>query len=536
MNASLPTGRAVTSGAAIFLVLTLAGQARAQQEPVGSETAPSASSAAAPEAAASPEVSAEASTSSEEVATDSASDGGASSGGGLFESSSGSDLGSGLSSLGFELGGYVRGAAFIGPVPGKRQTELKAAYGEFALQLRTPKESFGDGYADVRFRYGTQDGSNQLAIDLHEAYVNAYMGPIDLRLGQQIIVWGRSDAFSPTNNLTSADLRIRSPQEDDKRQGNLSARAFLNLNPVRIEGVWLPVYRATEFPPVELPDPVHFGEDVYPPPKLANGTLAGRVHLNIPAFEMSLSYVRGYAPLPGLAYNRAVIQTDPSGKHQDNQILISRVAYRQQVFGVDFATTLGDVMGLKAEGAFRLPNGWETHINVPKPDIQYVLGLDKTIGEFSMIAQYMGRYVLSWKNYPDKPADTDGFQSIVEPDDLDPSKNAYDEAKANKISDGVNTELAYRNQGIFQQRAQLQHLASVRLELLTLHDTLSISALGMMNFTTQEWLAFPKVVYKFTDHLTASVGGEIYSGPEGTLLDVIEPTLNAGYVELRVGF
>ena len=62
---------------------------------------------------------------------------------------------------------------------------------------------------------------------MREAYVNAYLGPFDLRLGKQIIVWGRADALNPTNNLTPVDFRIRSPLEDDIRLGNVGARAFL---------------------------------------------------------------------------------------------------------------------------------------------------------------------------------------------------------------------------------------------------------------------------------------------------------------------
>ena len=80
----------------------------------------------------------------------------------------------------------------------------------------------------------------------------AYLGPVDLRLGQQIIVWGRADALNPTNNLTPVDFRIRSPIEDDIRLGNVGARAFLRLSPVRLEGVWMPVYLPTELPTVGL--------------------------------------------------------------------------------------------------------------------------------------------------------------------------------------------------------------------------------------------------------------------------------------------
>jgi hypothetical protein len=86
-------------------------------------------------------------------------------------------------------------------------------------------------------------------VDVREAYVNAYLGPLDLRLGKQIIVWGRADLLNPTSNLTPVDFHSRSPIEDDRRIGNLGARAFLRFSPVRLEGAWLPTYAATQMPP-----------------------------------------------------------------------------------------------------------------------------------------------------------------------------------------------------------------------------------------------------------------------------------------------
>jgi hypothetical protein len=105
----------------------------------------------------------------------------------------------------FTLTGYVRGDMFAGKVSGQDAAEMKAGYGELDLTLRTAKETYGDGFAEARIRYGLQaDGLQTTAVDLREAYVNAYLGPLDLRIGQQIIVWGRADALNPTNNLTPA--------------------------------------------------------------------------------------------------------------------------------------------------------------------------------------------------------------------------------------------------------------------------------------------------------------------------------------------
>ncbi len=154
----------------------------------------------------------------------------ASSSGGLFEQASageGSSSGSSDSSspATYELSGYVRGDAFMGKIPEYRQGYLQAAYGELSLQLRAGKSEYGDAFAETRLRYGMQGNQPGYEAELREGYVNTYLGPIDIRLGQQIIVWGKADGFNPTNNLTPTNLSIRSPHDDDRRVGNFAQRA-----------------------------------------------------------------------------------------------------------------------------------------------------------------------------------------------------------------------------------------------------------------------------------------------------------------------
>jgi hypothetical protein len=89
---------------------------------------------------------------------------------------------------------------------------------------------------------------------------------------------------------------------------------------------------------------------------------------------------------------------------------------------------------------------------------------------------------------------------------------------------------------LFGQTERIQHMVSLRLEWLTLSETLSLSAFGLVNFSTREWLAFPKISYKITDRLSTAIGGEIYQGPDGTLFGMVRDVLTAGYTELRYAF
>ena len=448
-------------------------------------------------------------------------------GGGLFESSTASSGPATSGQPAFSLSGYVRGDAYVGKVVANRQADLKAGYGELAVVARTAKAAYGDGYAETRVRYGRQGDLHQTFLDLREAYVNAYLGPVDLRLGKQIIVWGRADLLNPTNNLTPNDMRIRSPIEDDRRIGNFGARAFVRLAPVRFEVVWLPSYVPSELPPVSLPQYVSFGGPKYPSPSLETWMEAGRIHLELPSFEISVSYLYGYAPLPGLTLGEIIFDKyNPS-------VLIARTAYKHQVVGFDFSTALGDIVGIRGEAAYRRPFDYQRQGNVPRPDLQCALGLDHRFGSVMVIVQYLGRYAFDWEKQPGPVMELDPNTLKIDryatpPADLDGYTTQYGNI--------INSMLARFSQMLFSQTERVQHLATARVEWTTLHDALSLSAIGMVNLSTKEWLAAPKLGYRLSDTMTAYLGAEILTGPSGTLFGMVDQTLSAGYAELRSTF
>jgi hypothetical protein len=450
-------------------------------------------------------------------------------GGGLFEQSVAASSGTPVAgevgavpALPFTLNGYVRGDVFIGRVPGEQAAEMKAAYGELSLALRTTKSTYGDGFAELRVRHGLQGSERATFLNLREAYANTYVGPLHLRLGQQIIVWGRADALNPTNNLTPVDFRIRSPLEDDIRVGNIGARGFLRLPwSFRLEGVWMPVYLPTEIPSIGLPQPVTFGAPRFPGPDLRNGTGGARLHLERPSFEASVSYLYGYALMPGLTL--ANVQFDAVNP----SVQVSRTAYDHQVVGADFSFAIGDIMTVRGEAAYRRPFNYQTRPYAARPDAQYVLGLDHNFGTFSVIGQYMGRYVFDWQREMGTAMNVNDLPALLmmNPDDW-----------RDAVEGAINAELAQTSQVLFSQTARIQHIATLRFEWLLAHETLSISSLCLYNFTTGEVLVMPRIGYRFTDAVIAYVGGQVFHGPTDTLFGLIDQDLSAGYTELRVTF
>jgi hypothetical protein len=466
---------------------------------------------------------------------------------GLFEeSTSGTSLQTDdtkKSGWGFELNGQIRGDLFIGKTPDRVNAEVKNGYGELGLELKVTKAPYGDAFAELRVQSGYLGDEEYLGrpadapatglslgefdtrLNLREAYANLYLGPISLRAGYQIIVWGRADGINPTNNLTPIDMRVRSPEEDDRRLGNVALRATLDLAPTRLEAVWVPFYKPYYLPAVEVAEPIHFSEPDYPNLDLANGAFAGRFHLLFARFEFSLSYLYGHALFPGISLDSYNLDAPPAS------VVVRREAYRHHVAGLDFSTAVGDILGLRGEVAFRYPNKYQDRIHAPNPDLYYVAGADRELGPVNIILQYIGRYTFDWQEIDQV---IPGLE--VDMNELDRIIVEYDWIPAETKKKLVNEELQRTNRLIHSQTEETQHGASLRLEYKALHDTLSLVAFAMVNFSTWEWLVYPKIAYNITDGMTVTVGAEIYNGPKDTLFLLIEEVLSAGYAELRIGF
>lgn len=388
----------------------------------------------------------------------------------------------------YELNGCLRGVVYAGHEDGSDQPELKSAYAEAVLKLKVRSQELGDAFAELRFCSGYLFDEPIEAVKLREAYINTYLGPFDFRLGRQIVVWGRADGFNPTNNITPMNMIVRSPEEDDRREGNFLLRSFFNLQPLRLEAIWIPIYEASIMPfnlaGILLENPN------YPDSDLRHSGFAVKLNLELAALDGSLSYFNGYNPQPGLDLDDPV---PPPTK-------IIPTAYRMHVGGADFSTTLASI-GLRGEFAFRYPfDDYESNIYIPNPDLQYVGGFEYQKGDLSIIFQYIGRYVVDYE--PLAPADI----------------------------------IALKNRIFSGQQNQASHALSLRPALQLLHGTLSIELFSYYNLTTEELYLRPKLSYDLADDLNLVLGADFYSGPDETAYGIIDKALSAIFVELAASF
>jgi len=87
-------------------------------------------------------------------------------------------------------------------------------------------------------------------IEAHSAYVqirDLFAPGLDLRVGQQIVMWGVGDQFNPTNNLNADDLE--DPLQFGEQQGNLMLRLDYTIRDVwTFSGVLVPIFKPALLP------------------------------------------------------------------------------------------------------------------------------------------------------------------------------------------------------------------------------------------------------------------------------------------------
>ncbi len=398
-----------------------------------------------------------------------------------------------------EINGFVRGALFSGKQTESNDLESKAGYGELGLKFKASKGSWGDAFAEIRFLEGSEYGEPVSKVNIREAYASIYTRRMDFYIGEQIIVWGKADGFNPTNNMTPQNMLVKSADEDDHRESNFLFRGFYTFSPFRLEMIWIPQYTASALPYRLFPFPegVVLNEMTLPENNFKESNGAIKLHWEFPAVDGSVSWYQGYMPFPGIKAGDIQIS--------NNGLLIEVIPtpYRMNVFGADFSTTLGS-FGLRGELAYRLPEEDEALFHIPNADLQTILGIDRAWGDFSLILQYIGRYV----------HDFEALQPSEDPAYL----------------------LEDKNRMIAGQSDEFSHSVSARPALNLRHETITIELLGMYNTTTEEIFLRPKMTCDIADALTLTIGAEIYDGPEGTLYGTVNDALSAVYIEVKGSF
>ncbi len=420
---------------------------------------------------------------------------------------------------GLSVSGFTRATGYLG-IDNKEDPTLRSLYNETAIKLKAKTGTWGQAYTDLRFRVGTEFDSEFSTLNIREAYVDLYLGKIEFRVGKQISPWGRADGLNPTDNLTPSDYFVRSPDHDDMRLGNYRIRGQYNpVEWIKLEADLAPWYTPSvyRFDLVEMPSFVTIQAPLHPGFQWDKTSFAAKLDLIFPAIEGSISWFKGYDPLPALKPG-----TLPSPPFTDFSLELLQIPFRQQTFGADFATVILNT-GFRGEFAYEITEqGDLVDPFLPKPEFQWVLSLDRETGPVRIIAGYMGKYV-------------DGFEPADPPQAFDPAMISNPEVWP-LLGTMLAGQIGYYNRILYDQTHEWSHSILLRPSVTLFHETLDLEFAALYNFTTEEYMLQPKATYHVTDGLQAIAGYEYYHGGDYTRFSWIKKAFNGPFFEFRLIF
>ncbi len=312
----------------------------------------------------------------------------------------------------------------------------------------------------------------------------------ELRLGRQIVAWGRADGINPTDNLTPRDYTVLLPFEDDQRFGTDSAR----LDVAATHEHTLSVFATPFFEPSRIPLPGRASfVDRRPRKSLKDAQVGIRLNKGGESLDWSVSYFRGHSLLPTL---RPVAPGAAGGVLTYDPIW---------VLGVDFARNLGRY-GFRGEAAYlRSEDRAGSDPFAKNPQLYWVLGVDRTFLEnLNLNVQLFQRRVRAHR-----PADL--------------------------LSDPTERSFALQSTLLAGQRDRVNSGITLRASNKWLNDRLEAEIFLIRNSTRQDLFLRPLVMYAFSDHWKGTLGVEYYRGSPDTQFGS-QTTNRGGFVEIRYSF
>ncbi len=297
-----------------------------------------------------------------------------------------------------EINGFVRNFTGVLLAP---PNEYSIIQNTLNLEFRLQSDKFALYANPYYFQYPNKADEFRL----REAYVDIYLEKFDFRLGKQQIVWGQADGVFITDIVSPLDLTDFLMRDFNEIRIGVNA-AKINYYPSydhSFELVWMPSFTPTVFPTDIWQPQMEFPA----PPTFDNSNTT--VPFNLESSEVFLKYSlsKSWADIQLMgAYtwdDAPSMHVTPIAPPNPNApgVLIKPEHHRMALAGMSFNTQVADFV-IRGEGAYYFDKHYQTtdptavDFLVQKNYINYVVGLDKTIGDWKFSTQFIQRVIIDY--------------------------------------------------------------------------------------------------------------------------------------------
>lgn len=391
---------------------------------------------------------------------------------------------------GFMQGNYSARVTGDGP-PQKDGSDYILSEERFQLKA---SEASKDGNASFLLKTDFfHDGVDQRDdIEVREGYLDYTKGPLDLRLGRQIITWGTGDLLF-INDIFPKDYRAfysGRPMEYLKAPVD-GLKLGLSSDMVSAELVHIATFEPNRLPASDrfyVFDPfpsITKRVKERPNRRYGDTELAARIYRYFGSTDLSIYAYKGFSRMPAV---RADSITNPT--------TVTYFYPELAVYGASISGgALGGVGSLEAGYYDFRDDRSGTDPFVENPKWKFMAGYREEIGtDFTAGIQYYMEVMNEYGNYKDS------------------------------LPVGMPKE------------ERIRDYATLRLTKMLLYQTLRFSFFGMYSASDEDYLVNPEASYKLTDELSVTGGGNIFGGKENhTQLGQLDRNDNM-YVNLRYEF
>jgi len=316
---------------------------------------------------------------------------------------------------------------------------------------------------------------------LREIYLDLYFENFDLRLGKQQVVWGKADGVFITDVVSPLNLtEFLLPDFDEIRTGVIAAKLDYYIGNSTIEAIWIPQFTPTTRPAQnsiwytqpDFPAPATFDwskSTINPSMENSEFFLKYSAMTSIIDFDLMGGYTWDDNPTMHTekVFGMDTTQTPP--KPGLIGLNITPEHHRLTLFGGSFSTEIKGFI-LRGEAAYYSGKYFQTtdpasvDATIQKDYLNYVVGLDFSIGSVKLSGQFIQKYILD-----------------------------YDD---------------------FMRDDEINNMATFLARYDMMRETLHLELFSYIGLTNSDALIRPKITYDFDDSFSILLGGNIFVGDE----------------------